>query len=128
MPFVRKLVRKPGQADEVIELVKADSDVAAAVNKEYMTFKEVERPKFKPGRMREQRCALRLVISRTFHQTGTRQSPKPFAVRSLRPELRIVERGGSLRPDCREGDPARPPDLQDYRGLPRFRESLVGCS
>lgn len=51
MLFVPRLVGKPGQADEVIEFIKADSDVARSVNKEYVAFKEVERPKFLPGQI-----------------------------------------------------------------------------
>lgn len=48
MLFVPKLVGKPGQADEVIEFLRFDSDLAEAVNREYVAFKEVERPKFLP--------------------------------------------------------------------------------
>lgn len=48
MLFVPKLVGKPGQADEVIEFLRPDSEVAQAVNREYVAFKEVERPKFLP--------------------------------------------------------------------------------
>jgi hypothetical protein len=46
--FVPKLVGKPGQADEVIEFLRPDSDIAQAVNRDYVAFKEVERPKFLP--------------------------------------------------------------------------------
>lgn len=48
MLFVPKLVGKAGQADEVIEFLRADSELARAVNREYVAFKEVERPKFLP--------------------------------------------------------------------------------
>jgi hypothetical protein len=48
MLFVPKLVGKPGQADEVIEFLRADSDITTAVNRDYLAFKEVERPKFLP--------------------------------------------------------------------------------
>jgi hypothetical protein len=58
MLFVPKLVGKPGQADEVIEFLRPDSEVAQAVNREYVAFKEVERPKSLPKqivqRMREE--------------------------------------------------------------------------
>lgn len=47
--FVPKLVGKRGQADEVIEFIRADSEIAETINKEYLTFKEVERPKYRPG-------------------------------------------------------------------------------
>lgn len=49
--FIPKLVGKPRQADEVIEFVKSDSKVARAVNRDYVAFKEVERPKFLPGQI-----------------------------------------------------------------------------
>jgi hypothetical protein len=51
MLFVPKLVGKPGQADEVIEFLKADSEIAQAINRDYVAFKEVERPKFLPGQI-----------------------------------------------------------------------------
>jgi hypothetical protein len=49
MLFVPKLVGKAGQADEVIEFLKPDSELAKAVNRDYVTFKEVERPKYRPS-------------------------------------------------------------------------------
>ena len=49
MLFVPKLVGKAGQADEVIEFLKPDSDLAKAVNRDYVAFKEVERRKYRPG-------------------------------------------------------------------------------
>lgn len=51
MLFVPKLVGKPGQADEVIEFLKPDSEIAQSVNRDYVTFKEVERPKFLPSQI-----------------------------------------------------------------------------
>jgi hypothetical protein len=51
MLFVPKLVGKPGQADEVIEVLKPDSKMAQSLNQEYVTFKEVERNKFLPGQI-----------------------------------------------------------------------------
>ena len=51
MLFLPKLVGKRGQADEVIEFIRADSEIARAVNREYVTFKEVERPKFIPSQI-----------------------------------------------------------------------------
>jgi hypothetical protein len=48
MLFVPKLVGKAGQADEVIEFLRPDSEIAQAVNRDYVAFKEVERPKFLP--------------------------------------------------------------------------------
>jgi len=61
MLFVPKLVGKAGQADEVIEFLKPDSEIAQSVNRDYMAFKEVERPKFLPGqivKMMQERNAL----------------------------------------------------------------------
>lgn len=49
MLFVPKLVGKPGQADEVIEFLKPSSELAQAINRDYIAFKEVERPKFRPS-------------------------------------------------------------------------------
>ena len=58
MLFVPKLVGEPGQADQVIEFLRADSDIARGVNRDYVAFKEVERPKYLPkkivGMMREE--------------------------------------------------------------------------
>lgn len=51
MLFVPKLVGKPGQADEVIEFLKPDSEIAKAINRDYVAFKEVERPKYLPGQI-----------------------------------------------------------------------------
>ena len=51
MLFVPKLVGKAGQADEVIEFLKPDSEIAKAVNRDYVAFKEVERPKFLPSQI-----------------------------------------------------------------------------
>ncbi len=51
MLFVPKLVGKPGQADEVIEFLRPDSDIAPAVNRDYVALKEVERPKYLPGQI-----------------------------------------------------------------------------
>jgi hypothetical protein len=44
--FVPKLANHPGQADKVVEFIKADSELAQSIQKEYWVKKEVERPKF----------------------------------------------------------------------------------
>jgi Protein of unknown function (DUF3644) len=49
MLFVPKLVGRPGQADEIIEFLKPDSEITQAVNRDYVAFKEVERPKYLPS-------------------------------------------------------------------------------
>lgn len=46
--FVAKTANRKGQADEVIEFVKADSELANNVNKTYAVIKETERPKHLP--------------------------------------------------------------------------------
>ena len=46
--FVAKTANRKGQADEVIEFVKADSELASDVNKAYTVIKETERPKHLP--------------------------------------------------------------------------------
>jgi hypothetical protein len=51
MLFVPKLVGKPGQADEVIEFLKPDLEIAQSVNRDYVAYKEVERPKYLPGQI-----------------------------------------------------------------------------
>jgi len=49
MLFVPRVVGKPGQADHVIEFVKADSELAKTINSNYELIKETERPKFLPS-------------------------------------------------------------------------------
>ena len=49
MLFVPRIVGKPGQADQVIEFVKADSELAKSINSNYELIKETERPKFLPS-------------------------------------------------------------------------------
>jgi hypothetical protein len=46
--FVAKTANRKGQADQVIEFVKADSQLAQDVNKSYTVIKETERPKHLP--------------------------------------------------------------------------------
>jgi len=47
--FVAKTANRKGQADRVIEFVKADSSLAQNVNRAYTVIKETERPKHRPG-------------------------------------------------------------------------------
>jgi hypothetical protein len=51
--FVAKTANRKGQADQVVEFVKADSDLAKQVNATYVITKETERPKFLPGKIVE---------------------------------------------------------------------------
>lgn len=46
--FVAKTANRKGQADEVIEFVKADSPLAEQVNAQYTVIKETERKKYLP--------------------------------------------------------------------------------
>lgn len=65
--FVAKTANRKGQADQVIEFVKAGSPLADDVNKAYTIIKETERPKLLPSevvaRMRKD-CFPRFSISR----------------------------------------------------------------
>lgn len=47
--FVPKTANKKGQADQVIEFIKADSELAKGVNAQYTVIKETERKKYLPG-------------------------------------------------------------------------------
>lgn len=49
--FVPKTANRKGQADRAIEFIKADSPLAASVNKEYVTIKETDRKKYLPGQI-----------------------------------------------------------------------------
>src|SRR5208337_111203 len=46
LPFKRKLVNRPGQADKVVEFIDPNSELAKQIDREYWVKKEVERPKF----------------------------------------------------------------------------------
>lgn len=52
--FVAKLVNHKGQADKVIEFIKADSPLAKDVNATYTVIKETEKKKFLPKEIVEQ--------------------------------------------------------------------------
>ena len=47
--FVAKTANRKGQADEVIEFVKGDTELASDVNTKYALIKETERPKHLPA-------------------------------------------------------------------------------
>jgi len=49
--FVAKTANTKGQADKVIEFVKADSPLAESVNTQYTFIKETEKPKYLPGQI-----------------------------------------------------------------------------
>ena len=54
--FVPKLTSKPSQADRAIEFIRADSELASLIDKEYWVQKEVERPKYRPGQIVNMMC------------------------------------------------------------------------
>jgi len=51
--FVAKTANRKGQADQVVEFVKADSEFAKQVNATYVVTKEIERRKYRPGNIVE---------------------------------------------------------------------------
>lgn len=51
--FVPKTANRKGQADKVIEFIKADSELAKDVNKHYAVVKETERAKYLPKQVVE---------------------------------------------------------------------------
>ncbi|MBK7476960.1 MAG: hypothetical protein IPI11_13475 [Haliscomenobacter sp.] len=46
--YVPKIANTKGQADKVIEFIKADSPEAQGLNKEYVLIKDREKPKYLP--------------------------------------------------------------------------------
>lgn len=46
--FIPKTANRKGQADQVIEFIKADSELAKGINAQYTVIKEIERPKCLP--------------------------------------------------------------------------------
>jgi len=51
--FVPKTANRKGQADQVIEFVRADSEIAKDLNRAYAVIKETEKPKYLPGQIAE---------------------------------------------------------------------------
>jgi hypothetical protein len=51
--FVPKTVNRKGQADKVIEFIRADSELAKDVNKHYAVVKETEKTKYLPKQVVE---------------------------------------------------------------------------
>lgn len=67
--FVAKTANRKGQADKVIEFVKSDSPLAEKINAEYVTIKEVERKKYKPGAIIKIVKALGCTKFKMHHHT-----------------------------------------------------------
>ena len=72
--FVPKVVNRKGQADRVIEFVKAGSALADKVNAEYAVIKETERPKYLPGQIVEMMHDKGYPNFKIHHHTGLWQS------------------------------------------------------
>jgi len=49
--FTRKSTNKPGQADEALEFLAPDSELAKSIDKQYWVIKETERPKYLPSQI-----------------------------------------------------------------------------
>lgn len=49
--FVPKTANRKGQADRVVEFVKADSEISKSINHEYAIIKETEKKKYRPGKI-----------------------------------------------------------------------------
>lgn len=49
--FVPKMANRKGQADQVIEFIRADSELAKGINAQYRVIKETEREKFLPSQI-----------------------------------------------------------------------------
>lgn len=47
--FVQKTANRKGQADQVIEFIKPDSELAKGLNVQYTVFKETEKKKYRPS-------------------------------------------------------------------------------
>lgn len=84
--FVAKTANRKGQADEVIEFVKADSPLAAKVNAQYTVIKETERKKYLPtrivGMMKEEGFKKFTMQSHTdlWKQLGAKEPGKGLGV------------------------------------------------
>lgn len=83
--FLPKLVNHKGQADQVIEFIKADSSLANEVNAKYTVIKETEKEKFLPNKivtMMKEKGFLNFSIREhtTLWQTLEAKDPKNILV------------------------------------------------
>lgn len=67
--YVPKSANHKGQADKVIEFIKADSPEAKGLNKEYVLIKERERKKYLPSNIVEQMQSKGFVSFNMHHHT-----------------------------------------------------------
>lgn len=74
--FVAKTANRKGQADQVIEFIKADSPMAKGVNHAYTVVKETERPKFLPSGIVKMMKQEGFHFFTMNHHTGLWQSEK----------------------------------------------------
>lgn len=74
--FVQKTANKRGQADKVIEFVKADSELAEKVNKDYVYLKETEKSKYLPSKIVEIIQKEGYLKFKMHHHTNLWQSKK----------------------------------------------------
>lgn len=85
--FIAKTANRKGQADQVIEFIKADSPLAKDINKTYTVIKETERPKFLPQEVvknMQQEGFSRFTISehtKLWKDMDARNPGKGFGVR-----------------------------------------------
>lgn len=67
--FVPKTANRKGQADRVIEFVKADSPLATSVNREYAVIKETEKKKYLPKQIVDKLQAEGFAGFKMHHHT-----------------------------------------------------------
>lgn len=84
--FVAKTANRKGQADEVIEFVRADSPLAQDINKAYTVIRETERPKHLPSnivRLMKQEGYLRFTVhdhTILWQESGAKANDKGYGV------------------------------------------------
>jgi hypothetical protein len=74
--FVPKTANKRGQADRVIEFVKADSELASKINKDYVVLKDVEKKKYLPSELVQKMQVEGYINFKIHHHTYLWQSEK----------------------------------------------------
>ncbi len=85
--FIAKTANRKGQADQVIEFIKADSPLAENINKTYTVIKETERPKYLPKdvvKIMQQEGFLRFNMSehtKLWQDKEAKDSGKGFGVK-----------------------------------------------
>lgn len=67
--FVPKTANRKGQADQVVEFIRSDSDLAKDVNKSYAVIKETEKAKFLPKQVLEKMKLKGFTNFKMHHHT-----------------------------------------------------------